>query len=264
MTGSKSKVQCVAVGLTKVNPKYYGGWDGACPGCDVDLASWGKMAEKAGANTVRLYNEAATIRSVEAAVKKALKAKPDVMILYNSSHGGQEKDANGDEADHMDETICLYDGQWVDDRIAEVLSAASSATLLFLVSDSCHSETAFRAGPGPAGAGRVLKAEIPGYIARLPVRGRVYHTPPMMRDDVFRVIAAPVIRYAGCLDGGYSYGGADGGAWTNALKQTYYRGTSTYGGWYAAAARLMPGSQRPAYVEFGPVTDAHRARAAFR
>ena len=31
------KLNAILVGLEKVNPSSYGGWDGNCPGCELDV-----------------------------------------------------------------------------------------------------------------------------------------------------------------------------------------------------------------------------------
>lgn len=258
MSGSKAAVQVVSFGLTAVNHSKWDGWDGACPGCDVDLSFLTKAPQKVGANVTSLYNPAATWGSIERNFKKQAKWKPEVICLMHSSHGGQVKDLNGDEEDDLDETICTWDRNVTDDDVGNLMACVSSSTLIFFYSDSCHSETAFRAGPNVGAAIRGRVRWMP-HIVRHPIFTR--HAEPIVRA----AISAPLIRWAGSIDSGYSWGGPDGGVWTNAIRSIYDKNASTYGKpTFDLAARKMPRNQKPVYVEFGNVTDAHRTRIMFK
>lgn len=80
----------------------------------------------------------------------------DRALLYFSGHGFYQPDADGDEADGLDETLVPYDvtvengvanGMITDDEIDRLLAAASG--VVDVVIDSCHSGTVTRsAAPG--------------------------------------------------------------------------------------------------------------------
>lgn len=69
----------------------------------------------------------------------------DLAWFHFSGHGCQIKDANGDEADHMDECICPidyeYNGVITDDTIRSYLNNINPKTRLICVFDCCHSGT---------------------------------------------------------------------------------------------------------------------------
>lgn len=214
----------VIVGLTRVDPKRYGGWNGDCPGCDIDARRLRDFYEAHGVTVAAfLLNEAATRDNVESAIIAAghdLNPETDLLIVENSSHGGQMLDGNGDESDGMDETICLYDGQWIDDRVALTLAKLPSNMRVLFGSDSCHSGTNFRASPA---------------YPRFPKRIR--------RASGVVAAAVRLVHFAGCSDAKFSYGDSTGGAWTRARVEAFHEGM-TYREWFDAAAARMDKSQQ--------------------
>ena len=94
----------------------------------------------------------ATRKAVIAAVKAAAKAMKagDIFFLTYSGHGGQVPDFNGDEAlddpnDFQDETLCLYDGQIVDDELYALWAAFPADSRVLVLSDCCHSGSNIKA-----------------------------------------------------------------------------------------------------------------------
>ena len=63
-------------------------------------------------------------------------------------------DVIGEEADKLDETWCLYDGQLIDDELYFELSKFAAGVRILVLSDSCHSGTVVRAGPPALGITR--------------------------------------------------------------------------------------------------------------
>lgn len=74
--------------------------------------------------------------------------KDDIFFFFYSGHGAEMKDQDGDEADGMDEAICVPDkagnineGTWLrDDDIALAFSTLTAGSKM-LVFDCCHSGT---------------------------------------------------------------------------------------------------------------------------
>jgi hypothetical protein len=68
--------------------------------------------------TILLTKDAARTKVTEE-IKNAVQTLKtgDISMLSYSRHGGQLPDRSEDEADAMDETWCLYDGQLVDDEL---------------------------------------------------------------------------------------------------------------------------------------------------
>ena len=98
-----------------------------------------------------VLDEAATRVGVLAALNKIVKeAGPkDLVYIHYSGHGSQVKDLDGDEPDHLDETIVPQDGRTdgvrdiTDDELEAILSQLKTSQAV-VVLDSCHSGTATR------------------------------------------------------------------------------------------------------------------------
>ena len=233
----------IYLGLERVDPNKYGGWDGDCPGCDCDAFAMACMCAHFDSKAL-LVNEQATMRNLQLVFSTAVAqlAGGGLLALCCSSHGGQQPDTSGDEMDGKDETLCLFDGELVDDRIAEFLVQLPASVRVFMVTDSCNSGSNFRS------RGRDIQRSTPVNLAR--------GVPPDMQ--------AQLIHYGGCEDGRSSYGSVAGGVFTNALGDALDEadGDLSYLSWFTAAAERMPRNQVPVYAEFGPVTDEFRnARA---
>lgn len=227
--------RAVVAGLTAVEPSAWGGWSGACPGCDVDSETFFAMCDESGVQAVLFQNAAATRSNLLRAARAAwADMKPgDLFIFYISGHGGQKSDADGDEEDGVDETICLWDGPLSDDVLRDLWDEVPAGVRVFMVTDTCHSGTNFKYKP------RSLGASIP------------------------RDFNGGLIHYGGCADGSYSYGDASGGVFTTALVDAWDP-ANTYHAWFEAAKKTMPKNQKPTYAEWGNVDDAFRNAPVFQ
>jgi metacaspase-1 len=137
------------IGLNRVDPEQYGGWDGALSGCINDADDMKAIAESRGFTAEQLIDEKATIGDVRDKLNEyaAGLGDGDFFFLTYSGHGGQVPDQNGDEIDGYDETWCLYDTELVDDSLYGALCTFKKGVRIFIMSDSCHSETVARRGP---------------------------------------------------------------------------------------------------------------------
>lgn len=134
-------------------------WVQPTPGCEADAR---EMAEllclKFGfpeASVKVLINDQATARAIRSEFKTWLidgtRPGDRVFFLY-AGHGSQVPDDNGDEADHLDETIVPFDaqpegtGQLRDDEFEGLIKQLSDRRGVF-VFDSCHSGTISRGTP---------------------------------------------------------------------------------------------------------------------
>jgi hypothetical protein len=215
----------VVIGLNSVDPRKYSGWSGPLPDCEVDADVYALMARDAGMQDVTtLKTRQATRAAVFAAILKANDGMGpnDLLFLAHSSHGGQVADQSGDEADGLDETICLFDGQLVDDDMMRFLATLRPCRVL-LISDSCHSEGNFKARPFVL---RTAKSKGPKW-------------------------GGAILQFAGCREAKTSQSTGSGGRWTTALVDAWQTG-QTYRAWYNAAAAEMPRSQQPVMAEHGP------------
>jgi hypothetical protein len=214
--------RAVVAGLTAVDPAAYGGWAGACPGCDVDADTFALLCREKGLQVSLHMNAQATKANLEAAARAACTGMRagDLLVLYVSGHGGQVDDGDTTEADGLSETLCLWDGQMTDTYLSTVLAEIPAGVRVFFVTDTCNSGTNYRAAlPAP------------------------FH--------------AALIHYGGCADGQSSVGGPQGGVFTTALIDAWDE-SGSYQTWFTNAAALMPSTQIPTYEEFGTVTEAFR------
>lgn len=227
--------RAVVAGLTAVDPAAWGGWSGACPGCDVDSSTFFAMCEESGVQAALFQNAAANRSNLLAAARSAwADMKPgDLFIFYISGHGGQKADADGDEEDGVDETICLWDGPLSDDVLRDLWDEVPAGVRVFMVTDTCHSGTNFR------------------------------YKPRSLRASMSREFKGGLIHYGGCADGSFSYGDASGGVFTTALVDAW-SATNTYLSWFVAASATMPKNQIPTYAEWGNVDDAFRNALVFK
>ncbi len=146
----------IHIGLNRVDPGHYQGWDGKLKGCENDARAMEAIASKQKFATSLLLNEQATAEAVQAAIAGAagqLKSG-DILLLTYSGHGGQVPDPTEEEEDHLDETWVLYDRQLIDDELYALWGQFETDVRIFMLSDSCHSGSvakAFRESPLFAG-----------------------------------------------------------------------------------------------------------------
>lgn len=137
------------IGLNKVNPVHYDGWDGELNACEADAKDMEALAEAQGfeSRTILLTKNAtrsAVAKEITDAGKKL--SKGDIFFLTYSGHGGQLPDKNGDEKrDHKDESWVLYDAELVDDELYHMYSQFAEGVRIMVLSDSCHSGTVTKA-----------------------------------------------------------------------------------------------------------------------
>ena len=229
-------VRIVAGGLTAVAPAYYSGWPGDCPGCDLDAKRIFAVATISGAQGIRAENVQCTKQGAINAVRRAAKGmKPDdLLIIYYSGHGGQTPDVNGDEPDGLDETLCLWDGQLSDDVIAEMLCELPTYARVFFMTDCCNS--------------RSLARSVPPVVSAM--------------ESASASFRCQVVHFAGCDDGKSSFGGCDGGVFTNAFLASLKPGI-TYRQMANEISAKMPKNQ-PAFFTGYNTTDDFWNREIFK
>jgi metacaspase-1 len=139
----------LCVGQNKYDPS-----TGVTPlrGCVNDTLLIGEMLRRAGFEVRLVHDQAATQRGIldRLSTEVAKLREGDYFVFWNSSHGYQLTDREGDELyDYLDEAICTYDTDprdpLTDDKIGRVLYRADPKATVFLGSDSCHSGSLTRA-----------------------------------------------------------------------------------------------------------------------
>ena len=140
----------------------YAHFDDRLNGVSLDLDMMNETAQMMGfhKNAIKiLEHEQATTANVYSIfddwLVKAIKPE-DRVLIYFSGHGSQVPDENGDELDHFDEVLLLYDttlivkdgrqtlnGVLHDDRFGKMLAQINSRNILVIL-DACHSGSATR------------------------------------------------------------------------------------------------------------------------
>jgi hypothetical protein len=269
------------IGLNAVDPKHYGGWDGVLKACENDARDLAALAHTRGIRSTLLLTRKATRAAVLAGLRRSARALKagDLFFLSFSGHGGQVRDASGEEPDKKDETWCLYDAQLIDDELYHELSKFKSGVRILVLSDSCHSGTVTRERvdpppPGqrskmmpPAVGDRVYRAHAAFYdriqldvakaaggavvdpdiaLAQVAVSGRL--------TAIASHFAAASILMSGCQDNQSSYDGEHNGAFTEQLLKVWDHGAfvGSYAGFHARIKARMPAQQTPNLFTLGP------------
>ncbi|HSI54689.1 MAG TPA: caspase family protein [Ramlibacter sp.] len=280
-----AKAISVHIGLNSVNAADYSGWDGPLAACEFDANDMAALAKGQGMKPTTLLTKKATRAKVLAAMRAAAKAlkKGDLFFLTYSGHGGQVRDANGDEPDRKDETWCLYDGQLIDDELYFELSRFVAGVRVLVLSDSCHSGTVTRqmppAPPPPGQRARLMPDAVATRVYRehqkfydglqakvakdaAAARGRATVDP----DEALALVGPgahatalvgafkpSVILISGCQDNQTSMDGDYNGAFTEKVLKVWNHGAfeGGYNSFHARVRASLPASQSPNLFALG-------------
>ena len=254
----------IHVGLNRVDPDHYQGWDGQLVACEFDANDMTELAAGKGFETQTLLTEAATAEALTGAIEKAATKleSGDVLLLTYSGHGGQVPDANGDEEDRMDETWVLYDRQVVDDELYALWAKFKPGVRIAIFSDSCHSGTVGRELVIAVGEERMTRplgtvSDGAPRIKGMPdavIRSVYEHhkdlydgiqksLPPFDQADV----GASVLLTSGCQDNQTSLDGDKNGLFTQTLLQVWNNGKfrGGYRTFHKRIVQKMPPWQSP-------------------
>ncbi|CAA6803596.1 MAG: Metacaspase [uncultured Sulfurovum sp.] len=153
----------IHIGLEYIDPEHYGS-DGALRTCGKDCLDMKALAESQNyEESIVLLNEEGTREAVSTAIAMAatkLEAG-DILFVSYSGHGTSIPDETGDEADGKDETWCLFDGFLLDDELHALWTQFAEDVRIMVVSDSCHSGTVIKVGPGQDPEGMLLSKHFP-------------------------------------------------------------------------------------------------------
>ena len=225
----------IHIGLNRVDPSHYQGWDGKLKGCENDACAMEAIASKQKFATSLLLNEQATAQAVKDAIAGAVNQlkSGDILLLTYSGHGGQVPDLNGDEEDHLDETWVLYDHELIDDELYALWGQFESDVRILLLTDCCHSGTVakeFRDSAlfaGQPAANMPVPRAMPVDVGeRTYVANKAFYDQLQVANPQGnRVgIGASVILISGCQDNQVSLDGPQNGVFTGALLKTWNDG----------------------------------------
>ncbi|KRF35502.1 caspase family protein [Terrabacter sp. Soil810] len=257
------------IGLNRVDPAHYQGWDGALAACEFDANDMRAIAASQGFESRSLLTKEATSGAVLSAIEATAGELDagDLFLCTYSGHGGQVPDRNGEgEEDQSDETWVAYDRQIVDDELYELWSKFTPGVRICVLSDSCHSGTVTKG----------IEADVPDLVStREKAAGESPRYRAMPRDviistyrahaDLYDAIqqrvggaeradpAATVLLISGCRDDQLSLDGFSNGLFTENLREVWDEGA--WGGGYAefheAIQTRMPAKQQPNYLRVG-------------
>ncbi|MEL6678479.1 MAG: D-Ala-D-Ala carboxypeptidase family metallohydrolase [Pseudomonadota bacterium] len=280
-SGNGARARSLHLGLNFVDPNHYDGWDGELVACENDAHAMEALAQGEGFDTVKLLTGEATRGAVMEQIEAAARdlKTGDMFLMTVSAHGGQVHDFNNDEfADDrrkLDETLCLFDSQLVDDELYKLWSQFAPGVRILMIPDTCHSGTMVRAdapppqlsfmagGPQPP---RPRHRRMPSAMIRRVMMRNVDHYREIARsasgiDEAVIMsgkqtpIKANVMQIGACLDHQFANDGDDFGAFTGTLLEVWDNGR--FRGDYREfhreiAARIGIPDQTPKFLELPP------------
>ena len=270
--------QALTIGLNSVDPKHYEGWDGELFACENDAKDMADIAKSRGFEVETLLTQEATRKNVIERISKiAGILKPDdFFLLTYSGHGGQLPDQNNDEADAIDETWCLFDGELVDDELYSLWSKFAPGVRILVFSDSCYSGTVIKEALNQPI--RMLRASL-GRTCRIrsmprEVAGRTYRANRAFYDPILKdaklledrnAITASVILISGCQENQESEDGDHNGLFTGTLLRVWHEGKfqGSLKQFYKKIKELMPAYQSPNYFVVGASNQYFEGQAPF-
>lgn len=261
------------IGLNRVDPRHYEGWDGALTACEFDARDMRDIARSRGFRPTLLLTRRATYGNIVREIRRAAEAlhRGDIFFLSYSGHGGQVKDLNGDEReDRLDETWVLYDREMIDDELYALWGGFEQGVRVVVLSDSCHSGTvtrmrAYRRLPAPAGAR--LKAIPADVQQRTFARHRALYE--RIQRNLPRgervAIGASILLLSGCQENQLSADGDRNGLFTEVLRKVWNGGKfrGSYRSLHQAIARRMPPWQSPNFFRTGVPNTAFELEPPF-
>ena len=260
----------VHIGLNRVDPDQYEGWDGQLAACEADAKDMEALAKAQGFKSRSLLlTKAATAEAVTAAMLGAAKTlkSGDLFFLTYSGHGGQVQDTNSDEKDRMDETWVCYDRQLVDDELYDLWAKFKAGVRILVLSDSCHSGTVLREIPAFVSGGPRIRA-MPTTVARKVQKAhaalyrKIQDEHPAAESAV---VKASVLLVSGCMDNQTSMDGARNGLFTGTLKTVWNNGAfkGNYRKLRDMVVAKMPADQTPNYYFVGAANPKYEAQEPF-
>lgn len=253
----------ITIGLNSVDPAHYGGWSGDLCACEFDANDMAAIAQSQGFRVSTLLTQAATRQAVLDSLRQAAQTlqSGDILMLSYSGHGGQLPDLNSDEADALDETWCLFDGELVDDELYEAFGQFVAGVRILVFSDSCHSGTVtrdvyyanLRRATDQTIVYRCLPREL---VMRVYQANKEFYDPILKRRAIAErldALQSSVLLISGCQDNQYSADGQYNGLFTGVLKEVWNAGKfkGSYRYFHRRIQRRMPPDQTPNYMMIG-------------
>ncbi|MFF3605794.1 caspase domain-containing protein [Streptomyces sp. NPDC002463] len=252
------------VGLNRVDPARYEGWDGTLNACENDAHDMARLARTAGFEATTLLTPDGTTANITSVLHGAAArlVAGDILLFTYSGHGGQVPDVTGsdDEPDALDETLVFYDRQFLDDEVAQAFRAFADDVRIVALLDCCHSGSSIEL---PGGG----QDESTGRYMPEPRQRQLYERDRSYLEELQRTLAkdAPAdgkghdaLLVSACQDNQVASDGDVNGAFTEALLQVWDEGSfrGDYRTFHRHIQRRLPPRQSPnLYVTGTPSPD---------
>ena len=212
----------------------------------------------------------------------------DIFLMTYSGHGGQVPDFSGDEAadgqdDFADETLCLFDGQLIDDELYAAWASFPADSRILVVSDCCHSGSNVKEAmiqdmlaedPDPAFRPRVMPRAVAARVARrnrgfyqkvAAEAAKAWAAGPATREMALPVKAS-VRLISACQDNQVALDGLTNGLFTGRLLEAWGEGAfhGDYAAFHRAILGRMPRDPDPEPLPGRPAEPRLRRPAAVR
>jgi metacaspase-1 len=268
------------IGLNRVDPAHYNGWNGALNACEFDANDMEILAKSRGFETSKLLTQEAKAGAIIAAFEDAASGlgPGDIFLCSYSGHGSQVADTNDDEPDHSDETWVAFDRQIADDELYALWGRFRPGVRIIVLSDSCHSGSVAKRiddeVPDPVATREAADRESPRYRA-MPrdVMIATYRAHQDLYDGIqSSVVTAPkadigatVLLVSGCQDDQLSLDGFSNGLFTENLRAVWNDGAwrGGYPAFHEAIRTRMPARQQPNYMRVGAANDQFEQQDPF-
>lgn len=126
----------IGFGLNYVDPDGYNGWDGELRAAEADTKFYTELARKQGFKIFGSFlGEAANRDNVRKAFQNAINfaAPGDTVFVAYSGHGNQYK-----KSGKLYESYCLYDGQFTETELRNLIAQMRDGVRVLMVLDCCH------------------------------------------------------------------------------------------------------------------------------
>jgi len=256
------------IALNFIDKNHYNDWDGKLNFCESDASLMESIASKMGYSKIeKIVNEEATRENVIDKINSAAEEliAGDIFLVTYSGHGGQVGDIDREEADKMDETWCLFNGQLIDDELFSLWKNFKEGVRILVISDSCHSGTVSKEAITDFNANFQQFLDQKQLVSRnmpLDHAVKVYKDNRQYYDNLSNGIGnkddeikATVKLISGCQDNQKSYEGFGQGQFTDALNTVWSDGsfTGNYSDFHAAILKFLPAYQSPNLYNIGAV-----------
>lgn len=264
----------VHLGLNKVDPRKYGGWDGKLVACENDARDMDRLAKEAGfRDRTTLLSKDATAANLNSELRKAARTldSGDILLFTYSGHGGQVPDLNGpeDEPDRLDETLVLHDREYVDDELFKEFEEFAEGVRILAFLDCCHSGSGIRVREilTPEAMNEQFQtsepAAVEGTSRLMPLerQAEAYERDRDFFDAVQRELnardnrelGATALLISACQDNQLAADGLRNGRFTGTLLQVWNEGkfAGGYRAFHREILKVMPPVQSPSFFVTG-------------